>query len=175
MLDHLLILFLISVVLSAGAADALWGRISNWITLPAMMVGPMLNTALAGLGGLSSSLKGLGLGVILLLGVYAIGAMGAGDVKLLGAIGGIVGPGEVLIIFALASLLGGLYAVVQSVYGFGVAETFRRTKTCLTSYCLAPRLLSSVAARDPVTIRFGIVLAAGTLIAVSRQFLIGGA
>ncbi|MFD1909231.1 prepilin peptidase [Paenibacillus rhizoplanae] len=57
-------------------------RIPNWITLPALIGGLLLQLIINGWQGLLFSLCGSGAGFLLLLIMYFIGAVGAGDVKL---------------------------------------------------------------------------------------------
>ncbi len=60
------------------------------------------------------STGGLFLGVAFLLPVYLIGGMGAGDVKLMGAVGSILGPQGVFIAFLYSAIAGGLYALFRA-------------------------------------------------------------
>ena len=58
------------------------------------------------------SVKGLLLGTGLLLPVYFIGGMGAGDAKLMGAAGAALGMQGVFNVFLFTAVLGGVYALV---------------------------------------------------------------
>ena len=84
--------------------------------------------------GILFSVEGMGLGFALLLGFYMYGGMGAGDVKLLAAIGAVVGPFNVFVGFLFASLLGGLYAVAVMVWHLGLARTAERIEDHLGQY-----------------------------------------
>src|SRR5262249_44172903 len=65
--------------------------IYNAVTYPAMVVGLVLQVALHGLPGLWASLAGFAVGFFPAFLLFALGAMGGGDVKLLGAIGALAG------------------------------------------------------------------------------------
>ena len=67
---------------------------------------------LAGWEGLFYSLIGTAVGLALLLPAYAIGGMGAGDVKLLAALGAWLGPSAAFWMAIYASMAGGVLAVV---------------------------------------------------------------
>src|SRR5208337_2518793 len=57
------------------------------------------------------SLAGTGVGLISLLPLYAIGGMGAGDVKLMAGVGAWLGPGLTFWAFVSSALVGGLLGV----------------------------------------------------------------
>lgn len=101
-------------------------RIPNAIVFPGAVVGLALHALLpAGSGlfastpgslGLLSALGGLALGLAILLPMYALRLMGAGDVKLLAMVGCFVGAGQILCV-ALATLLaGGILALVVAAW-----------------------------------------------------------
>jgi len=62
-----------------------------------------------------ASLAGLAVGLALFLPFFLLGGMGAGDVKLLAALGAWLGPGQVFWLAIYASLFGGVLAVVVAV------------------------------------------------------------
>ena len=74
----------------AAVIDGLKLKVPNWITFPMIISGWIYSAALspyAGWEGLMYSLIGTVVGLALLLPAYAIGGMGAGDVKLLAGVG----------------------------------------------------------------------------------------
>ena len=93
----------------AAAADIRTHRIPNWLTLAGLAVGLVGNGWLGGGGGLRESLAGIGV-ASLALALYAVRALGAGDVKLLGAVGALMGPGFLLWTLPGTILAGGLLA-----------------------------------------------------------------
>ena len=90
-------------------------RIYNWVVLPAAVGGLVMNCWSAGLSGLGHSLAGMLLGAGLLLIPFLLGGMGAGDVKLLGAIGAIKGAPFVLAVFIAAALVGGVISLLAAI------------------------------------------------------------
>ena len=97
---------------TAAAIDLFSRRVPNALTFGLALVG--LTLAAAGLSGLSvaSALAGLVVGLLLMLPGHVIGGTGAGDVKMLAALGTLLGPGGVLAAFFYAAIAGGVLAVV---------------------------------------------------------------
>src|SRR4029079_12666372 len=81
---------------------------------------------LSGLHGATFSLAGLGTGLGIFLILYVTGSIGAGDVKLMAAVGALVGPYGALISGLLAILVGGVYALGAMCYQWGFAATGRK-------------------------------------------------
>src|SRR5437763_1207541 len=73
-------------------ADVRTRGIPNAISGSAMLLGITLNTAYMGTAGLLDSLAGLGVTVGVLLWPFAMGGIAGGDVKMMGAIGALLGP-----------------------------------------------------------------------------------
>jgi len=101
--------------LAATVIDIRTGRIPN--TLTATMAGIGVGFAASGLSGVSllASFGGFALGFALMLPGHALGATGAGDVKLMAAVGAMVGPGTVVTAFAFTAIAGGLMALAIAV------------------------------------------------------------
>lgn len=115
---------LFSVVLVATVTDLRSARIPNWLTLPAAVFGACLHFALRGVDGLLFSLSGWFAGFALLIGFYAVGGMGAGDVKLLAACGSLVGASRTVWIAIFSALAGGVYALGIVVYSMVLRTGF---------------------------------------------------
>jgi prepilin peptidase CpaA len=78
----------------------------------------------SGWSGLLRASEGLGLGFILYFPLYLIRARGAGDVKLLAAVGAISGPLNCFWIFLLTAILGGIIALLLLTFRGRVRQTF---------------------------------------------------
>jgi len=109
--------WLLSTVLVVAAVIDGWKlKVPNWITFPLVCGGWIYSTAYFGWEGLGWSLLGTVVGLLLLLPAYAIGAMGAGDVKLLAGIGAWVWATATLYAFCVSALVGGVIAVLMVVW-----------------------------------------------------------
>jgi prepilin peptidase CpaA len=105
-------ILLVLLVVTAGVSDIRRRRIPNWLTVSGVVVGLTLNTFLYEMPGLMLSLKGLGLALLIYFPLFAIRAQGAGDAKLMAAVGSLAGPANWLGIFVLTALLGGVLGMV---------------------------------------------------------------
>jgi len=114
----------------AGALVDLWSRrVPNKLTLAVAVLGVTL--AVLGLSGLSlmAALGGLVVGLLLMLPGHVIGATGAGDVKLLAAIGTLLGPSGILVAFLYSAIAGGVLALIVAVRRRVLRESVERTAT----------------------------------------------
>jgi len=110
------------------------------------------------------SLAGIALGVVLLLYQFRRGLMGAGDVKLLGAIGAWTGMVGVLYVLLIGSALGGVLAVVALLR----ADRGERAQVGhnLVNLALTRSLDALPPARPARSIPFGVALAAAAALVV---------
>ena len=101
-----------AVVFAAMAAfwDLRTRRIPNWLTLPAIVLGVAANAAKSGVPGLWTGLTGTLVGAGLFIIPFAMGGMGAGDVKMLAAVGAIAGPQAAFRTFLYGAIVGGVMA-----------------------------------------------------------------
>src|ERR1700739_3237661 len=100
----------------AGVLDWRYRRIPNWLTLPGLLAGIAVNTLANGWAGAKTSLLGAGLGLLLLLPFVVIKALGAGDWKLIGAIGACLGTGRLIEVLIGSVLVAGVMAVGLIIY-----------------------------------------------------------
>jgi prepilin peptidase CpaA len=111
------------LVATAAIFDIRFRRIPNWLVLAGVIVGLMWNVYTSGWSGLGRGAAGLGLGFALYFPLYLLRARGAGDVKLLAAVGAITGPANCLWVFLLTAILGGVIALVFLLFRGRVRKT----------------------------------------------------
>lgn len=104
---------LATTLLASSATDIAWHRIPNVLLGPALAAAMLLQLSIDGGSGLATGLGGLAIGAGMLLPLYILGAMCAGDVKLLGVAGAFLGP-EGAMVAGLATMMCG------GVLGLGV-------------------------------------------------------
>lgn len=112
---------------AAAAIDLRTGRIPNPFTAGVAAGG--LGLAACGLAGhsLAAALLGGVLGVVLMTPGHLLGGTGAGDVKLLAALGTWLGPGGVLMAFLYSAIAGGGLALAHAIHRRRLGTTLART------------------------------------------------
>ena len=116
----------VTILLTALAAfvDFRSRKIPNWLTVPAFVAGLTLRTVLFGWAGAKSALEGTGLALLVLLPLVLMRALGAGDWKLMGAVGAFLGPLMFLFVLLGSILVSGIMAIVEMARTRRVRETF---------------------------------------------------
>ena len=106
--------WLVTIVLIVAAwIDGKQLRVPNWLTFPMILSGWAYSGIAFGWEGLVWGLVGTLVGMALLLPAYAIGGMGAGDVKLLGGVGAWVWPSATFFAFCATAVVGGVLAIAM--------------------------------------------------------------
>lgn len=96
--------------------DLRYRKIPNLLTFPMMLAGVGFNSGINGWNGLFYSGGGLFLGICIFILPYMMGGMGAGDVKLLGSTGAILGPKGVIITAIFSVLFGFVYVIMILIF-----------------------------------------------------------
>ena len=96
----------------AAIVDVRSRRIPNWLSAAALLAGLLVHAWQDGANGILVALGGAALGLAILLPLYAIKAMGAGDVKLLTGIGALVGPQVLVSVAVYALIVGGVMSLI---------------------------------------------------------------
>src|SRR5712671_5216079 len=111
--EHWTVWFVTVVLIVAAVIDGFELKVPNWVTFPFVVSGWVYSTLAFGWEGLGWSLLGTVVGLGLLLPAYAIGGMGAGDVKLLAGVGAWVGATTTFYAFCASAIIGGIIAVAM--------------------------------------------------------------
>ena len=154
---------LAAALATAVVTDVRTRRIPNWLTGALAAAG--FGMAFGG-GVVTPAQAALGLlaGLLLMMPGHVIGATGAGDVKLMAAVGAVVGPGMALRAFLFTAVVGGLFAV---------AVATRRGRLSETVYGTTQLVTSPVSSRPAITstdranrFAYGPAIAIGTLLSL---------
>ena len=103
----LLVLLAVAVI-----TDLKSHRIPNILLAPALSLALLFHTMHGGPGGLMMAIGGLALGLAMLMPLYLVGGMGAGDVKLLGVVGCFLGPWGAVIAGMGTMMVGAVFGIV---------------------------------------------------------------
>lgn len=114
----------IAIGLLAGWIDFRTRKVPNWLTVSSALLGLLLNTILGGPHGLYYALQGFFLALFCLLPMVLLRAMGAGDWKLMAALGAILGPRMMLVVLVAAIFISGFMALVMVIRAGKIKETF---------------------------------------------------
>jgi len=106
------LLLLVVILIASAIVDLRSRRIPNALTYPTAVFALLFHYLLFGTNGLIFSTLGLLTGTCLLILPYLMGGMGAGDAKLMGAVGAIVGAKGAFLSFLLTAIIGGLYTIL---------------------------------------------------------------
>jgi prepilin peptidase CpaA len=106
---HLAVLVFLLVI--AVAVDIREHRIPNWLVAAGMIVATLFHAGAPQGMGTWFALSGLGVGIVTLFPLFALGLMGAGDVKLMGMIGAFLGVSGVLGALLASLAAGGVLAL----------------------------------------------------------------
>jgi len=145
----------------AGSTDLRWRRIPNWLTVPALLIGVIANTALSGWPGMKASLLGAALGLALLLPFVLLRSLGAGDWKFAGALGAFTGPSLLVDLLLVSILVAGIMAVVLVIYKGRMRQTIRNIGHILISLVTfrLPGTQVSLDNPDSLKVPYGVALA----------------
>lgn len=149
---------------TGAAVDLVTRRIPNGVVAVTAAAGVL--AAASGASGISvgSSLLGIGVGIMLMLPGHLLGATGAGDVKLFGAVGAVVGVQRILWAFGYTAIAGGVLALIWALHRRRLTVTLRRVRDALAR---PDRARATIASPD-VHNRFpyGPAIAVGSVLAV---------
>ena len=148
------------------AADLRTRRIPNLLSGLGIMTGLALNTAYSGGDGFLASLAGLLLMAALLAMPFALGGLGGGDVKMMGAIGALLGPRAVLVALLVGMVLGGIIMALHLVRHGRLGSTVKAvglmTAGSILGGSLEP-LRVSAGAPGAIALPYSVPLGLGTL------------
>ena len=161
--------FIIAFVVTAAYADMRWRRIPNWLTVSGVVAGLFYHGVFGGLG---YAFVGMLLGFTIGLTFFRLGAIGGGDVKLITALGALLGLSRWLTAMEIAVFTAAAIALVQAIRRKALGQTGRNMLAILQSL-----RVNGVTAHPEINIYspsaicapFGLAAALGTLLAVTLR------
>jgi prepilin peptidase CpaA len=161
-------IFALALASYAGWIDWHTRRIPNWLTVAGIIAGFVLNSILNGWHGSLQSLEGAALALALLLPLVLLRGLGAGDWKLMGALGAITGWRPVLALLFVSVLISGFMAVIQMLLTGRVRTTLRNMLVVakgLATFGLRANPEISLDNPKLIKLPFGTAVAAATVLA----------
>jgi prepilin peptidase CpaA len=162
--------FTLAFVALCVASDVSTRRIPNLLCGIGMLVGLVLNTVYFGSGGLLVSGGGLLVTGGLLLFPFAMGGIGGGDVKMMGAIGALLGAHAGFVALLVGLTFGGAIMAVHLARRRRLGQTLLTVGTMLSASVVGGSLEPlRVSAAQPgtVTLPYSVPLALGAIAALA--------
>ena len=117
---------LLLLVAASGFFDLKERKIPNKITFSGILIGILFNIITGGWTGLLQSLLGMFAGLAIFFLPFVMGGMGAGDVKLMGAIGALMGWEFSVMTALYSAIVGGVMVLIHLLYTGKLRETLKK-------------------------------------------------
>lgn len=154
-------ILLLLILTWAVVTDLRRNILPNQVTFGALIVGVLLSYVFLPSSEIYSSLKGAGVGLAIFLPFYLTGGMGAGDVKLMAAIGSFIGPVSSFNAACFSLVVGGCVAFYMVLRSGELVSICRRCMVMIAARTFVPAEANSVVRRR---FPFSFSIAFGTLI-----------
>lgn len=158
---------LVGILVVALVTDLQSRKIYNWLTFPAILVGLLLGAVTGGFTGLQSSGIGLLVGSAVFLIGFLLGAMGAGDVKLMAAVGAWLGWPTAIAAVLYVTVIGGLVSLGAAAANGTLRQLFRNIYWFFVGMILpGGKAQAAVAQSAAPPIPYGVSIAVGSMLAL---------
>jgi len=166
---YILDLTIVGCLILAAYFDIKERRIPNWIVYPGMLLGILFGVMRNGVES-SSSLVGLVFGIMTLFLPFAFGWIGAGDVKLMGATGALLGYRVLPRVWFYTCIAAGIIALIALILGKAKKTSFVTFWTgCTLAFLTAGRSLTREEidrlGSDAYSVPWAVAIGAGTIMA----------
>ena len=158
---------------TAAVSDWRFFRIPNWLTLGGALFAFVYGTLAARtpVAGATDALGGLGTGFVIMLPLYAMGVMGAGDVKLMAMVGAFLGPYHALLAVLFTFMAGGMAALVFAIHRRRLLHMLANVKAAAEGMAVSGiagmRPTGTIPAAQSIgKLPYGICIGAGTVVQV---------
>ncbi|HJS42610.1 MAG TPA: prepilin peptidase [Gemmatimonadales bacterium] len=153
--------------------DVRYRRIPNLLTVAGLGAAIVLR-ALLGFSAVVEGVEGAVVGLALALVPFALGMLGGGDVKLLAAVGGFMGPSRLIGAFLAIALVGGVLALLEALRRRAAREVMSRSFAVVKNLALLGRAgyRPTLESEGAMTVPYGVAIAVGSL---GWWFVTGGA
>jgi len=167
---------LIPAILYASWIDYAERRVPNWLNAAILAMGITVQAAFFGWAGVGAALFGTAVGFGVLIVPWLMHGMGAGDVKLMAAIGAWFGPFMTLVAFCLGGIIGGVIAVIMILASGRLWLAYAHCTTILTKMTRADTIFSEFGSaksfgQTSSLLPYGVPLTIGSIIILIGQTL----
>ena len=158
--------FLFALLLLCAVTDIRVNKIYNVFTIPSTALAIGLHSLANGMEGFLFSTAGMAAGLGLLIIPYLMSGMGAGDVKLMGAVGSFLGTQATLGAFLFIALAGGIYSLALILIRRDVFKGFLSEKLLVLSSMVMLRQYVPIqieSSEQKPRLKYGVAIALGTI------------
>jgi prepilin peptidase CpaA len=157
----------VAFALYAGWLDLRTRRIPNWLTVSGLVAGLAVNSILGGWYDAKVSLEGAGLALGIFLPLVLLRGIGAGDWKLMGAVGALMGVKPILLVLLASFLVSGMMALIQVLLTKRVRTTARNMLVLVQGFLIfGLRSNPEISLDNPTLLKlpFGVAVAVATVL-----------
>ena len=161
-----------AIALVACCWDVATSRIPNAVTLSAAALAILFHAFSPAGSGAWLSLAGLATGLAVFFPLFALRAMGAGDVKLMAALGAWIGWKSIVFVALYGSVAGGVFAVLVGLRRRYLRQAFSNLKMLATYWWVEgvkPFPALTLEAKDGVRLPYALAIAAGLAVTVWQR------
>jgi prepilin peptidase CpaA len=157
--------------LTCATVAAVWDvktrRIPNLLTVPCFLAALLLHYFCQGFGGLGNAAAAGAIAFVIFLLFFLAGGMGGGDVKLIAAVGALVGTHLLPYVLISTALIGGVLAIGTALVRGQMTNTLRNVVAIAGHHAekgLAPHPELHVRNSSTIRLPYGVAIAAGVLV-----------
>jgi prepilin peptidase CpaA len=171
-LNPWVLVFLVVVLAVAVFFDVREHRIPNWLTLPTWLVGLVVGVVFGGLDGLLEHGGGLLLLLLLTVPFFIFGWMGAGDVKLIAAVGSLVGSSVALDVLLGVVLAGLVMSLGMLLWKGELFQALKRYKDNLMLLVMMrrPTYIEPPESQKKLVLPYAVPIAVGSMAALMLHY-----
>jgi len=122
------------VLLVASGIDLYSRRVPNWLSVPFLISGLLMNAIMGGLAGTGRSLAGIALAAFLFGIPCLLRGSGMGDLKLAAGVGAWIGAGQLFLAFVVTGIVGGIFGVGYALWRGRLGECLDSTGDLLAHF-----------------------------------------
>ncbi|UCD84719.1 MAG: prepilin peptidase [Deltaproteobacteria bacterium] len=160
------------LLLTTAITDLAYKKIYNFITIPAMVLGLLGNACFGGWDGLQLSLIGLLVGGGVFFLIFIFGGIGGGDVKLMAAIGALMGYPFIVGAVFYSVLVGGLMAIILMIWRNALWSSVKNISLSLYTAFVPGLERVPLNPENSLPVPYGMAIVLGTLGAWIERYLL---
>jgi prepilin peptidase CpaA len=164
--------FAVALALVACLFDVSTSRIPNKLTFTTAALAILFHVVAPAGAGLSHAALGLLVGLLVFFPLFALGAMGAGDVKLMAAVGAWIGAGSIVYVALYGSVAGGVFAAIVALRRGYLKQALTNVKMLLTFWWvegIKPFPALTLESKDSLRLPYALAIATGLAVTLWQR------